>query len=337
MNFIDTASIYVKAGDGGKGHISFRREKFVPKGGPDGGNGGAGGNVVVVADRQLGTLLDFTYKRRYIAQNGAPGGKSRCTGKDGAEITIRVPTGTVIRNKATGEQVVDMERDGQSFVLAKAGKGGRGNTEFTTSVNQAPRYAEPGTPGEEFEFELELKLLADVGLVGFPNAGKSTLISSISAARPKIADYPFTTLVPNLGLVRVGEFKSFTVADIPGLIEGAHQGKGLGIQFLRHIERTAVLLYLIDCQSEDPEGDLQTLQKELSGYDPAMLRKNSLVCLSKTDVLTEEQRLELEQLDFVKRHGARCISAVTGDGIPELIRVVWSHVERHRAADFSPE
>ncbi len=332
MNFIDTASIYVKAGDGGKGHVSFRREKFVPKGGPDGGNGGAGGNVILVADRQLGTLLDFTYKRRYVAPNGNPGGKSRCTGKDGADVTIRVPCGTVVRNKATGEQVIDMEEDGQTFVIARAGRGGRGNSEFATSVNQAPRHAEPGTPGEEYDLELELKLLADVGLVGFPNAGKSTLISSVSAAKPKIADYPFTTLVPNLGLVRAGEFRSFTVADIPGLIEGAHQGKGLGIQFLRHIERTAVLLYLIDCQSDDHERDLETLKSELSGYDAAMLRKNSMVCLSKTDVLTEEQRHELEQLPFVKRHRARCISAVTGDGIPELIEVLWAHVERHRAA-----
>lgn len=332
MNFIDTASIYVKAGDGGKGHISFRREKYVPKGGPDGGNGGAGGNVIVVADRQLGTLLDFTYKRRYVAQNGQPGGKSRCTGKDGADITIRVPCGTVIRNKATGEQVVDMEEDGQAFVLARAGRGGRGNSEFATSVNQAPRHAEPGTPGEEFDFELELKLLADVGLVGFPNAGKSTLISAVSAARPKIADYPFTTLVPNLGLVRAGEFRSFTVADIPGLIEGAHHGKGLGIQFLRHIERTSVLVFLIDCQSDDHERDLETLRKELAGYDPAMLKKNSLVCVSKVDVLTEEQRHELEQLPFVKRHSARCISAVSGEGISELVQVLWGYVERQRAS-----
>ena len=331
MNFIDTATIDIKAGDGGNGHVSFRREKYVPKGGPDGGNGGNGGDVIAVADQQLGTLLDFTYKRHYKAKAGNPGGKNRRTGKSGADITIKVPCGTVIRNKETGEQIADLEQHGQQVVLAKGGFGGRGNSEFATSVNQTPRHSEPGTPGQEFILELELKLLADVGLVGFPNAGKSTLISVMSAAKPKIADYPFTTLVPNLGMVRAGEGRSYTIADIPGLIEGASEGKGLGHQFLRHVERTAVLLYLIDCQSEDPEADLTTLQRELHSYDPAMSEKPSLVCLTKVDVLLDDDRAALEQADFTQRHHARLISAVNGDGIDVLTQHLWPFVERARA------
>ena len=330
MNFIDTAKIYAKAGDGGNGHVSFRREKFVDKGGPDGGNGGNGGNVVVVADRHLGTLLDFTYKRKYIAPDGNPGGKNRRSGKAGADLTIKVPCGTVLRNAETGEQVADLASEGDSFVVAKAGRGGKGNSEFATSINQAPRKAQPGTPGEEIKLELELKLLADVGLVGFPNAGKSTLISVISAAKPKIADYPFTTLVPNLGMVRAGEGRSFTVADIPGLIEGAHRGKGLGQQFLRHIERTAVLVFLVDCTSEDPGADLDTLRGELEKYDAAMLEKASLVCLSKIDLLSEEDRKELEQHPFVKRQQARLLSAVASKGTDELIQLMWGFVENAR-------
>lgn len=337
MNFIDTATIEVKAGDGGKGHISFRREKYVPKGGPDGGNGGNGGNVIAQANQQLGTLLDFTYRRHYKAVSGAPGGKSRCTGRSGDDVIIQVPCGTVIRDKETGEQVADLDQHGQQVVLARGGFGGRGNTEFTTSINQAPRYAEPGTPGEERILELELKLLADVGLVGFPNAGKSTLISVVSAAKPKIADYPFTTLVPNLGMVRVAEGKSFTVADIPGLIEGASEGKGLGHQFLRHVERTAVLVYLIDCQSLDPEADLRTLRTELGRYNPGMLEKASLVCLTKTDVLPSEELEELKTSDFVRKHGADCISAVSRDGIEPLVQRIWPHVERARAHRMEDE
>lgn len=331
MNFIDTATIHVKAGDGGNGHISFRREKYVPKGGPDGGNGGNGGNVVAVADPQLGTLLDFTYKRHYKAKAGNPGGKNRRTGRSGDDVTIRVPCGTVIRDKDTGEQLADLERAGQEVVLAKGGFGGRGNSEFATSVNQAPRHAEPGTPGEELTLELELKLLADVGLVGFPNAGKSTLISVLSAARPKIADYPFTTLVPNLGLVRAGEWRSYTIADIPGLIEGASEGKGLGHQFLRHVERTAILLFLVDSQSPDPEADLATLRRELERYNPAMLDKPSMVCLTKVDVLTDEEREGLEQAEVTKRQQSRLISAVSGEGIEDLKQSLWPYVEHMRA------
>ncbi len=328
--FVDTATITVAAGNGGKGHISFRREKFVPQGGPDGGNGGDGGDVVVIADRQLGTLLDFTYKRSYKAAHGAEGGRSRCTGKSGSNVTIRVPCGTVIRNHDTGEQIADMRTDGERIVLARGGRGGRGNSEFATSVNQAPRYAEPGTPGEELTVDLELKLLADVGLVGFPNVGKSTFISVISAARPKIADYPFTTLVPNLGMVRLGEGRSFTVADIPGLIEGAHQGRGLGHQFLRHVERTAVLVFMIDAGSPNPEHDLSTLRNELRQYAEGMLDKPSLVVLSRVDVLQPNELQELEQSSFVRSHGARLISSVTGRGVHELLEELWQPVLAER-------
>jgi len=337
MNFIDTATIYVQSGDGGNGHVSFRREKYVPKGGPDGGNGGKGGDVIAVADQQLGTLLDFTYKRHYKAKAGNPGGKNRRTGKSGADITIKVPCGTVIRDKDTGEQLADLNIHGQQVILAKGGYGGRGNSEFATSINQTPRHFEPGTPGQEFTLELELKLLADVGLVGFPNAGKSTLISVMSAAKPKIADYPFTTLVPNLGMVRAGEGRSYTIADIPGLIEGASEGKGLGHQFLRHVERTAVLLFLIDCQSEDPEADLATLRRELERYDPVMMEKPSLVCLTKIDVLSEEDQHALEQADFTQRHQARLLSAVDGTGIEQLTQALWPFVEEARVRGLDSE
>lgn len=331
MNFIDTAWINVKAGDGGAGHISFRREKYVPKGGPDGGNGGNGGSVILEADRQLGTLLDFTYKRKYKAQDGARGGKSNCTGRSGDDIVIRVPAGTVVTDRDTGEHIADLANHGDRIILARGGRGGRGNSEFVTSVNQAPRMADTGTPGEERTVDLELKLLADVGLVGFPNAGKSTLIASISAARPKIADYPFTTLVPNLGLVRAGEYRSFTVADIPGLIEGAHEGKGLGIQFLRHIERTAVLLFLIDVASEDPERDLATLRRELEQYSEHLLDKPWLVRMTKADTLTPDERNAIAGSPFVRTHGATLISAVAKDGTNELIQELWHYVEKMRS------
>ena len=330
MKFIDTATIEVKAGDGGNGHISFRREKFVDKGGPDGGNGGHGGSVTAIADRHLGTLLDFTYKRHFKAPSGAKGQKSRRTGKTGDDLVIKVPCGTIIRDADTGEQLADLEREGDTVVIAEGGRGGKGNSEYATATNQAPRKAQPGTPGEEKRIELELKLLADVGLVGFPNAGKSTLISVISAAKPKIADYPFTTLVPNLGMVRAGEGRSFTVADIPGLIEGASEGKGLGKQFLRHIERTSVLVYLVDCQSEDPDEELRVLREELRAHDESMLSKPALICLSKVDVLDEEERKELEQGAFATGQHATLISAVDRTGLEELVEVLWGYVSKAR-------
>jgi GTP-binding protein len=245
-------------------------------------------------------------------------------------VIIKVPCGTVVRNRETGEQVVDMATDGQRFVLAQGGKGGRGNSEFTTSVNQAPRYAEPGTPGEEMVAELELKLLADVGLVGFPNVGKSTLISVVSAAKPKIADYHFTTLTPNLGMVRLGEGRSYTIADIPGLIEGAHEGRGLGHQFLRHVERTAVLVFMIDALSADPEADLAVLRRELEAYGAGMLDKPFVVVVSRCDMLAPEDQQALEQSAFTQRHAARLISALTGLGVRELTEDLWSPVLNER-------
>lgn len=331
MNFIDTAWIQVKAGDGGAGHISFRREKYVPKGGPDGGNGGNGGNVVVKADKQLGTLLDFTYQRHYNAENGAHGGKSNCTGRSGNDTVIRVPVGTVVRDRETGEQIADLTEHEEQYIVARGGRGGRGNSEFVTSINQAPRMADPGTPGEEATLELELKLLADVGLVGFPNAGKSTFISAVSAAKPKIADYPFTTLVPNLGLVRAGEYRSFTIADIPGLIEGAHEGKGLGTQFLRHIERTAVLLFLIDAQSLDPEHDLEVLRAELGAHSPQLLEKPWLVRITKGDILGPELTDEIQSSTFAKKYKASVVSSVSGFAVKELVEQLWQFVAEMRS------
>ncbi|MBN2780374.1 MAG: GTPase ObgE, partial [Candidatus Marinimicrobia bacterium] len=251
MKFIDQTSIAIAAGNGGNGCVSFHREKFVPKGGPDGGDGGHGGNVIFQASVQLHTLQDIRYNRTYKAGNGRPGEGNNCSGKKGEDIVIKVPVGTLIRERDEDRVMVDMIEDGQTFTAAKGGNGGWGNQHFATSTNKTPRFAKPGQPGETHEVELELKILADVGLVGFPNAGKSTLLSTISAAHPKIADYPFTTLVPNLGIVRYGDYGSFVMADIPGLIEGAHLGKGLGDQFLRHIERSKVLLFMIDVNEED--------------------------------------------------------------------------------------
>jgi GTP-binding protein len=328
MKFIDTANVIIKSGDGGPGHISFRREKFVPKGGPDGGTGGKGGDIIFKTDRHLNTLLDFKYKRNYAAGNGKPGMKSNKTGKDGLSLEIKVPCGTVIKDFATDDVIADLVDDGMKYVLAEGGIGGRGNSEFTTSTNQAPRYAEPGRPGKEFEITLELKLIADVGLVGLPNVGKSTLISVISAAKPKIADYPFTTLVPNLGIVSIGESQSFTVADIPGLIEGAADGKGLGIQFLRHVERTRLLVFLLDCFSPDPANDLKTLRNELKKYNPQMLKKKSIICISRVDCIDEATKKELSKKRFGKGFGQPfLISSVTGENINELKFEMWKNLE----------
>jgi GTPase len=316
--FIDTAEISVRAGHGGKGSVSFRREKYVPKGGPNGGDGGDGGDVVALASAQLSTLMDFRYKREYAAENGLPGGGGRKSGRNGESIILKVPVGTIIRDADTGEVLADLDHDGQEVVIAKHGIGGRGNSHFATSTNQAPRHAEPGRPGEERKITLELKLLADVGLVGFPNAGKSTLISRISAAKPKIADYPFTTLVPNLGIVYIGTGRSFVVADIPGLIEGASRGKGLGHQFLRHVERSGVLCFLLDGLDEDPVATYATLRTELETYEPEMLRKRRVICITKADAFDEERRSDLEKLSF-DGVAPLLISSVSGEGIDELV------------------
>jgi len=326
MQFIDEARITVKGGDGGNGVISFRREKFIPKGGPDGGNGGNGGSVIIHADRQLNTLLDFRYKRGYSAERGENGRGKNQYGKYGEHIVLGVPCGTIIKEAATLEVLADLTKNGEEVVIAKGGKGGRGNSEFATSTNQAPRVAEQGTKGEEHELLLELKLLADVGLVGFPNAGKSTLISVLSAARPKIADYPFTTLIPNLGIVRVGEGKNFTMADIPGLIEGAHLGKGLGIQFLRHIERTKVLVFLIEATSHDIKADYEILLGELREYSKKLLDKPRIVAITKMDIADTEIRKRVKKVKIGKKIQTLPISAVTNDGIKILVVEMWKLV-----------
>lgn len=325
MKFIDIAKITVKSGDGGKGHISFRTEKFVPKGGPDGGNGGRGGDVILKVDPHLNTLLDFKYKRNYSAENGKNGGKSRKTGKDGESLYIRTPQGTIVKLSETEEIIADLSERDSEYIIAKGGKGGLGNSEFATPTNQAPRYAQPGIPGEEFEIVLELKLIADVGLVGFPNVGKSTLISVISEAKPKIADYPFTTLVPNLGIVKMGDFKNYTVADIPGLIEGASEGKGLGIQFLRHVERTRVLVFLIDAANENPEKDYATLLAELENFNPEMCYKKRIICFSKSDTVDGSVIKKLEKLNFGDSNLSKyAISSVTGYNIEHLKWAIWN-------------
>ncbi len=271
--FIDYAVVEVEAGKGGDGAVAFRREKFVPKGGPSGGNGGRGGSIVLKAHHNLNTLLDFRYKKKYKAPNGEPGGTSLKDGKKGENIVINVPVGTIVKSFETNETLSDLDKDKKQITIAKGGRGGKGNSNFATPTNRTPRYAEPGKSGESNKIVLELKLIADVGLVGFPNAGKSTLISKVSAARPKIADYPFTTLEPNLGIVHYKDYKSFTMADIPGIIEGAHKGKGLGHKFLRHIERTRILLLLIEVSSENYDEDFRVIVSELRNYSSHLANK----------------------------------------------------------------
>ena len=334
MKFVDSASIFVQAGDGGNGCVSFRREKFVPKGGPDGGDGGSGGHVWLRTNRQLTTLLDFKYKKKYIAVRGVHGQGARKTGRDGADIVIDVPCGTIVRNAETHEIIADLTGEEQELLIARGGKGGRGNQHFATPTRQAPRYAEPGQKGEGLTLDMELKLMADVGLVGFPNAGKSTLISVISAAKPKIADYPFTTLIPNLGIVRYEEYKSFVMADIPGIIEGAAEGKGLGLQFLRHIERTKILAILISADSPDIVEEYRTLLGELEKFDKGLLGKPRLVVVTKMDIAAED--LEIPALE----EGMKVlqISSVSGQGLKELKDELWREVSGHtRAAELLDE
>ncbi len=316
MQFIDTAAIEVASGDGGAGCRSFRREKFVPRGGPDGGDGGNGGDVVVIADPQLNTLQDFRYHRQYRAGKGGNGQGSDKHGKRGETVTLRAPCGTLIYDEDTGELIADVVAAGQSVVVCSGGLGGRGNARYATPTRQAPDFAQPGRPGSARMLRLELKLLADVGLVGLPNAGKSTLLSVMSAARPKIADYPFTTLVPNLGVVRTGAHSSCVMADIPGLIEGAHAGRGLGDQFLRHIERTRVLVFMIEGTSDDPLGDLGLLREELRQFDPSLVDKPWLLAMSKSDLWPPGEAPQLPAAE-----GAAAvfpISGVVGDGLDRL-------------------
>ncbi|MEN8191555.1 MAG: GTPase ObgE [Bacteroidota bacterium] len=322
---IDYTKIYVKAGDGGDGAVAFRREKFVPKGGPSGGNGGNGGSIIFIADENLSTLLDFRYKRKLIADDGVAGGKSLKDGKSGKDLIIKVPPGTVVKDAETEEVLLDIDEVGKEVVFLKGGIGGKGNSNFATPTNQTPRYAQPGKSGGERLIILELKLIADVGLVGFPNAGKSTLISVVSAARPKIADYPFTTLEPNLGIVQYKDYKSFVIADIPGIIEGAHQGKGLGYKFLKHIERTKILLILIESIVEDPQNEYDILLNELSEFSDLLDEKHKVVAFTKSDLLTSDEKQKLSKLKIQNNENKSfLISAVAQDGISELIDYLWN-------------
>ena len=287
-NFVDYVKIYCRSGSGGAGSAHFRREKFEPKGGPDGGDGGRGGHIILKGNDQMWTLLHLKYRRHIFAGHGGSGGKQQSTGADGKDIIVQVPLGTIARNSNTDEILFEITSHGDEKILARGGRGGLGNTHFKSSTNQSPRYAQPGEPGIEEEFLLELKILADVGLVGFPNAGKSTLLSVVSAAKPKIADYAFTTLVPNLGIVSYRDDKSFVMADIPGIIEGAHEGKGLGIRFLRHIERNSMLLFIIPADSKNIKGEYEILVNELKMYNPELLDKKRVLAISKSDMLDEE-------------------------------------------------
>lgn len=325
MQFVDYAAIRIKSGDGGRGCVSFRREKYVPRGGPDGGDGGRGGHVIIEATEQLNTLLDLRYHHEYKAKRGCHGKGKKMHGKDGEDLLIPVPVGTVVRDEATGETIADFDSAGKKIIIAKGGRGGLGNSHFATAVRQAPRFAQKGEEGEERSLIIELKLLADVGLIGFPNAGKSTLISVISAARPKIADYPFTTIVPNLGVVKLEDFRSFVVADIPGLIEGAHAGSGLGFQFLRHVERTSLLLHLVDISEMsggNPVDNFKMINKELGLYSADLLKKPQIVIATKLDIAVKNKLDSLSH--YCKNNGIDffAISAPAGKGVKTLIRHV---------------
>ena len=326
--FLDHAKIFIRSGDGGNGCVSFRREKYVPKGGPNGGDGGKGGDIIFRASSQLSTLVDFRYKAHYKAQRGEHGMGSLKTGKNGADEVILVPCGSIVKNSETGKVVAELLTDGQEVLMLKGGRGGKGNNHFKNATNQAPRIAQPGEKGIEETVLIELKLIADVGLVGFPNAGKSTLISKISSAKPKIADYAFTTLVPNLGIVKYGEYESFVVADIPGIIEGASSGKGLGLQFLRHIERTRLLLFMIDSTKlinaklkKDILKDYDILLKEIKKYEADLFNKPRIVCFTKIDAITDELKKKLGKLKM--KEDKILISSVTGENLKELKDLLW--------------
>jgi GTP-binding protein len=321
QNFIDYVKICCRSGSGGAGSVHFRREKFVPKGGPDGGDGGRGGHIILKGNAQLWTLIHLRYRKHVIAGNGVPGAGANKTGANGEDIILEVPLGTVAKDAETEEVDVEITEDGQEYILTPGGRGGLGNTNFKSSTNQAPRYAQPGEPGLEEWKVLELKVLADVGLVGFPNAGKSTLLSAITAAKPKIANYPFTTLTPNLGIVPYRGDKSFVMADIPGIIEGAHEGKGLGHRFLRHIERNAALLFMVPADSPGIRNEYDVLLTELKEYNPELLVKDRLLVITKSDLLDEELK-ELIRQDL-KGLEPSFISSVTGEGLTELKDKIW--------------
>lgn len=333
MKFIDESKIEVIAGDGGNGAASFRREKYIDKGGPDGGDGGWGGSVYALADRNINTLVDYRFARLHRARNGEPGRGADCYGKGADDIVLRMPVGTVITDINTGELIADLDHDGQKMLLAQGGKGGLGNLHFKSSTNRAPRQCTPGTEGERRELQLELKILADVGLLGMPNAGKSTFIRAVSAARPKVADYPFTTLHPNLGVVRVSAEKSFVIADIPGLIEGAAEGAGLGHQFLRHLMRTRLLLHLVDIapmyEGVDPVREANSILNELKKYDEVLYNKPRWLVLNKLDLLHDkDEKIAAFLKEFHDYSRYFVISAINGDGCKELCYAIMEHVEQ---------
>ena len=321
-NFVDYVKVHVASGKGGKGSVHLHREKFITKGGPDGGDGGRGGHIIVRANKGMWTLLHLKYKKHFKADHGGHGSKSRSTGKDGDDVYIDVPLGTIVRNTETNEILFEITYDGEEVTLAEGGMGGRGNWHFKSSTNQTPRYAQPGIDGLEDWFQLELKVLADVGLVGFPNAGKSTLLSVLTAAKPKIADYAFTTLRPNLGIVNYRDHRSFVMADIPGIIEGAHEGKGLGHRFLRHIERNSTLLFLIPADSKDINKEYDILLNELKQHNPELLDKERLLVISKSDMLDDELQTELEK-EIPKSIPHLFISSVAQKGLSELKDTLW--------------
>ncbi len=332
---VDFTRIHAQAGAGGPGCISFRREKYVPKGGPDGGDGGRGGSVWLEVDPHVRTLLDCRERPHYRAESGRPGSGNNKTGRDGADLVVRVPAGTVVKDAESREIVADLLRAGDRVCVARGGRGGRGNARFATPTHQAPRRADPGEGGEERALELELKYIADVGLVGLPNAGKSTMLSRITRARPKIGDYAFTTLEPNLGIVALDDERSFVVADLPGLIEGASRGKGLGLQFLRHVERTRLLAFLIEAGSEDAAGVLELLRREIGAYSATLAEKPWLVVLTKADLLPPESRDGAAQAAGLPE--AKRVSAHTGEGIRDLLELCWRRLDEVAEEPDSPE
>lgn len=323
-NFVDYVKIFCRSGNGGAGSKHFRREKFEPKGGPDGGDGGRGGHIILRGNDQMWTLLHLKYKRHVFAGHGGSGGRQQSTGANGKDIFIDVPLGTIVKDPETGELLLEIVSNGEEKILAKGGRGGLGNVHFKSSTLQAPRFAQPGEPGTEGWYIFELKILADVGLVGFPNAGKSTLLSAITAAKPKIADYPFTTLEPNLGIVAYREDKSFVMADIPGIIEGAHEGKGLGIRFLRHIERNSILLFVIPADCDDVKKEYGVLLNELTMYNPELLEKRRVLAISKSDLIDDELKEGIRKnLPEVSRV---FISSITGEGLSKLKDMLWKEL-----------
>src|SRR4051812_1510752 len=343
MQFIDEAEVFAKAGDGGAGAVAFRREKFVPRGGPAGGDGGNGGDILLETDERLTTLLDFRFKREYRARNGEPGRGRDQNGHAAPEMVLKVPPGTLVRDLGSGEVIADLRENARRFVLAKGGRGGLGNMNFATPTLQAPRFAQPGTEGEEKRVRLELRLLADVGLVGYPNAGKSTLVARLSRARPKIADYPFTTLAPHLGVVQYKDRRSFVLSDLPGLIEGAHRGKGLGHRFLKHMQRCRAMVHLVDAsQDRDLVADFEAIRKELVLFDPALGRKEQVVAANKIDVPEARERAEAFRKKLArKKIRVHLISGATGEGTEQMLDAVVGALDRAQTPqpfdkDFAP-